>query len=292
MFEQGMNMNNQMDPINVAPAPQDMNQILQQLFAQQQQIEDKINALTPLTATTTSSTPQCNAMMGNNNFAFQANANLPSLDGTSSTFSNSDLSQYSSNNHMNNNFMPVVSSMPLANATFSNQQLQLQQPDGSLWSDRASSLLGNIVCTNPKESRKNKRKANKDKPKRPLSAYNIFFKEERARLLSGDGANVGSDQRTANGKIKFENLAKIISGRWQSLESEKMAYYKAGAATDLERYRKEMAAWKLKKQQQDDSEEVSSVEENSETGNISTTNQHSEFSLEEPLAKRARCEAV
>ena len=124
-----------------------------------------------------------------------------------------------------------------------------------------------------------------------MSAYNIFFKEERARLLSEDGTNVGSDQRTANGKIKFENLAKIISGRWQSLDSEKMAYYKAGAATDLERYRKEMAAWKLKKQQQDDSEEVSSVEENNETGNFSTTN-HSGFSLEEPLAKRARCEAV
>lgn len=134
------------------------------------------------------------------------------------------------------------------------------------WSERAAGLLGNMFCRNPinpeGKAKRVRRKLPKDKPKRPLSAYNIFFKEERARLLSSN--DTISQKRTVNGKIGFENLAKIIGGRWQDLNSTDVQYYKEKAARDMERYKKEMEEY-IKKQsfeQQDESSVVNGENQN------------------------------
>ena len=141
------------------------------------------------------------------------------------------------------------------------------------WSERSAGLLGSMVSTEgtsqPGKVKRTRRKQPKDKPKRPLSAYNIFFKEERARLLSKaptDGSDGGesSQKRTASGKIGFENLAKIIGGKWQDLQPREVEYYKTKASADMERYKKEMDEYNKKQSsaiQNDESEEIDGVEE-------------------------------
>jgi len=113
------------------------------------------------------------------------------------------------------------------------------------WSERAAGLMGSMVCSNPSaattKAKRPRRKQPKDKPKRPLSAYNIFFREERARLMQK-----GSIKRTANGKIGFESLAKIIGGKWQDLPAKDAKKYKEKAAEDMKRYREEMEVYKKK----------------------------------------------
>lgn len=90
------------------------------------------------------------------------------------------------------------------------------------------------------EKKRGRDRRNGDKPKRPLSAYNIFFKEERLRLLDS------IDKTHGKGKISFESLGKIVGGRWRDLDSDKVGYYKAKADDDLRRYRKETEEYNKK----------------------------------------------
>ena len=91
------------------------------------------------------------------------------------------------------------------------------------------------------------------KPKRPLSAYNIFFQEERAKIIEEreDGGGKESPvtsptqtkqryQRTGTG---FEDLAKEISKRWKNIDSDRLAGCSRLADADKERYQTELAAY-------------------------------------------------
>jgi hypothetical protein len=69
----------------------------------------------------------------------------------------------------------------------------------------------------------------KDAPKRYLSAYNIFFQEERRRVYA-----------EADKRIGFSGLGKIIGGRWKSLTEEQREPYDIMAEKDIGRYRDEM----------------------------------------------------
>lgn len=119
------------------------------------------------------------------------------------------------------------------------------------WSATSAALLGNMAVTNQEQQGKKTRKKPKDKPKRPLSAYNIFFKEERHRILEdipeSDTNNKTSSEKGGrirkkrpHGKIGFESLAKTIGQRWQDLGPEQVEYYKGKAQEDTQRHKKEM----------------------------------------------------
>lgn len=69
----------------------------------------------------------------------------------------------------------------------------------------------------------------KDAPKRYLSAYNIFFSEERRRVYAE------SDERAG-----FSELGKIIGQRWRSLTDDQREPYEIMAEKDIGRYRREM----------------------------------------------------
>lgn len=107
-----------------------------------------------------------------------------------------------------------------------------------------------------KKTKKRKRKP-KGKPKRPLSAYNLFFKDERERILNSIPGEPEEEKekkitwpgkkRAPHGKIGFESLAKTIGSRWKVLSKERRAHYKVKADEDLERYANEMKLYEERK---------------------------------------------
>ncbi len=129
------------------------------------------------------------------------------------------------------------------------------------------------VVTKPQkkmaEKTKKARTDLKDKPKRPLSAYNCFFKEERSRILGSipdyqtseeaSSAGKGKRRRAQHGKISFEDLGKAIGQRWQSLSPEESRVYKMKAAEDMKRYRNEMAEYLAKQEKEDDASATAAV---------------------------------
>jgi len=79
-------------------------------------------------------------------------------------------------------------------------------------------------------------------PKRPLSAYNCFFQEERVRLMQ-KGQEENGPNILPSGKIGFEELGKRIGKKWKSLtEAEKQRYHRL-ASEDSDRYNRQMEAW-------------------------------------------------
>jgi len=129
-----------------------------------------------------------------------------------------------------------------------------------------SSLDGAIADIDDSGKKSRGWKKPKDKPKRPLSAYNLFFKHERAKIvntvtddddknsmpveiLSSDAAPASDDpnkkrrHRAAHGKIGFAALARTVAARWKELPPDERAVFEARAAIEKTRYRGEMEAW-------------------------------------------------
>merc|ERR1712226_695704 len=78
----------------------------------------------------------------------------------------------------------------------------------------------NIILVNPAPPTKKVMKVKHevkneiaDRPKRPLSAYNLFFKDQRIKLLGLDDDGKGEKEK----KIGFAEMAKVISSKWKTL---------------------------------------------------------------------------
>mmetsp|Transcript_30324 Transcript_30324/g.50383 ORF Transcript_30324/g.50383 Transcript_30324/m.50383 type:complete len:291 (-) Transcript_30324:263-1135(-) len=102
------------------------------------------------------------------------------------------------------------------------------------------------------------KKKPKDKPKRPLSAYNFFFKEEREKILkivlADDPSELQKDPEADDyldeetlgrlkkdgGKVSFEEMGKIIGQRWKNIDPDRLSKYSELASEDTERYKTEM----------------------------------------------------
>lgn len=80
-------------------------------------------------------------------------------------------------------------------------------------------------------AKKKRRHKPKDFPKRPLSAYNIFFKETREKILK---SNEGKSE------IPFQTMAKEIAARWKDLDPEEKERVDSLAQADMKRYREEV----------------------------------------------------
>jgi len=116
-----------------------------------------------------------------------------------------------------------------------------------------------------KDERKKKtgrKKKPKGSPRRPLSAYNIFFKEERIRILASlpkqdptvkKGSRVRKN-RNPHHKISFATLGKTIGSRWKQIDKASRAHYEELAKKDSERYAREMKAFQEKQDSDTDDE--------------------------------------
>ena len=105
-----------------------------------------------------------------------------------------------------------------------------------------------------------KRDPNEGWPKRPLSAYNIFFKEYRNKLI-GHGIKDGQridchrtkkgysrmkeprKRRKKHGLITFAELAKSVGAKWKEMSDREKAQYKEIAKRNAEEYARALKAF-------------------------------------------------
>ena len=97
-------------------------------------------------------------------------------------------------------------------------------------------------------------KVKDDRPKRPLSSYNLFFKEERAKMIAELPGDVPSDalsdasssqgrkrkKQKPHRKVGFEEMARRIGRAWKNVDPELKPRYQAMAEEEKKRYKAEM----------------------------------------------------
>ena len=81
-----------------------------------------------------------------------------------------------------------------------------------------------------------RKKKIKSLPKRPLSAYNFFFQQERTELMIGNAK--------ISVKVGFEDLGRIVGKKWRSLSETQREPFVKLAEKDSERYRMEMKSYR------------------------------------------------
>lgn len=131
------------------------------------------------------------------------------------------------------------------------------------------------VSNNSNADSKKKRswKKPKDKPMRPLSAYNMFFQNQRERIVAGKTGDPTPEEiqqsvikmltsktrgpkrrqdRVSHGQISFGDLARTIAAKWKAIDPKLKAIYNHYAAQEKVRYKKEVVVWKEKKEREHD----------------------------------------
>jgi hypothetical protein len=105
---------------------------------------------------------------------------------------------------------------------------------------------------------KKKLKKPKDKPNRPLSAYNLFLRSERALMLGDDTPTAAQEslRKSVNGcthgKITFGDKARAIGAKWKSLAPESKQQFLDQASKEKERYSLRLATWKDAQEENND----------------------------------------
>lgn len=129
--------------------------------------------------------------------------------------------------------------------------------------------IGSQLSTSPAAAAKKKpwRKP-KDMPKRPLSAYNLFFADERKQLLKArepasndlavsrdmfSGNTSPPPSETKGKKLGFAGLARSVAAKWKTLDAEAKSKYEKQADVEKARYKAQMKDYneqRLRAQQQ------------------------------------------
>jgi len=114
--------------------------------------------------------------------------------------------------------------------------------------------VSGAIAPAPTVSRRKKKP--RGMPKRPLSAYNLFFQRERIVILA-EAAN-NNNAAAAAGQpeqpsVSFEELGRSIGKRWKSLSLEERKEYDELSREDTVRYRNEMDAFNEAKRQRHNS---------------------------------------
>jgi HMG-box domain len=104
----------------------------------------------------------------------------------------------------------------------------------------SSHTVKKLLPHRSKFTNKKKTKKPKDMPRRPLSAYNIFFRDERARILEHKEMAVKKEGALGSGSSLFSSLGKEVAKRWKMLKEKDRVEYTKMAEKEMARYRNEM----------------------------------------------------
>ena len=129
---------------------------------------------------------------------------------------------------------PEIDPTPVSTSKTNSVEVLTESEAVTEGEDRSGSLKPSAA----KVAKKKKWRKPKDKPKRPLSAYNIFFRHERENLLYGNAAVTGPV------KIGFSDLAKNIAAKWKRLDQDSRKIYEVQADFEQRRYKAEVEEWK------------------------------------------------
>eukprot|EP01029_Cantina_marsupialis_P028390 TRINITY_DN776099_c0_g1_i1.p1 TRINITY_DN776099_c0_g1~~TRINITY_DN776099_c0_g1_i1.p1 ORF type:complete len:283 (-),score=74.74 TRINITY_DN776099_c0_g1_i1:235-1083(-) len=91
-----------------------------------------------------------------------------------------------------------------------------------------SSKVSSAKSSNKPKAKPKARKKNVGVPKRPLSAYNFFFRERRPKILEDEG------------DLTFSELGKIIGTKWSSMNQSAKKQFEQMATNDRKRYSEEV----------------------------------------------------
>jgi len=159
---------------------------------------------------------------------------------------------------------------------FSPHQLHLLEPRAIKKRSNDDDKKVEATTARKRKRRKSHRVKPQDMPRRPLSAYNLFFSAERRRILqeiedgeSGEAGNNTTSEvskeeekcpqallrpivsskvkrrphRKTHGKISFQCLAQMVGQRWKQLLPKQKKYYQDLADEDMLRHKQAMEVY-------------------------------------------------
>lgn len=127
--------------------------------------------------------------------------------------------------------------------------------------DRPQARRPEAIPSRPPARLKEEPKKDRQKPKRPLSSYNIFFHHMRKQILEEMPTRKEGKPRRSHGKIGFADLARSIAARWKAISKEEKVIYDMQAAEDKKRYVREMEEWKREQEAEKHREPQPSIKE-------------------------------
>ena len=80
-----------------------------------------------------------------------------------------------------------------------------------------------------------------EKPQKCLTAFNLFFRNEREKIRKFIRARGGTKQ--ADNELSFLQMARTISARWKTISESERNYYQLLENQDRQRFEGEMKAW-------------------------------------------------
>lgn len=154
------------------------------------------------------------------------------------------------------------------------EKIQVEEPEGetdtvakaSGVDTDSESAVPDSETSSEKVAKKRTWRKPKDKPKRPLSAYNIFFQHARSRIVEDQTEEATTDEivrsiesilsksrekrrhRKSHGRISFGDLARAIADQWKNINPKHKEIFDHYAEIDMIRYRRELKVWKERKE--------------------------------------------
>lgn len=111
-----------------------------------------------------------------------------------------------------------------------------------------SKAVSKKPCKSSRKNKSKKKKKGKDKPTRALSAYNLFFRDYRQKLLDELPVRPQGKPRRSHGKLGFQDMARIIGSQWNARDEATKTYYETLALEEKKRFETETLEQNAKRQ--------------------------------------------